>query len=260
MRTRPKISIVTPSFNQGDYIGRTIQSVLDQNYPNLEYIIIDGGSTDNSVEIIKQYSDRLTYWISEKDNGQSHALNKGLRMVTGDIVAWINSDDWYDEGVFELVADLHQRNPDAIILGNCTRHYIGSGRRKFLRPQTPTTLSLLRYWRSNFCPPQPSIFFPASVLRKVGVLDEQLNFAMDLDLWIRMSKTSNFCYVDKNLSHYLIHDFSKSGSGNGFIKFRKEWRKVCFKHVRDVSWKDKVLFYFDFVYHRIFRPDRLAEA
>ncbi|WP_461485736.1 glycosyltransferase family 2 protein, partial [Pedobacter sp.] len=105
----PKISIVTPSYNQGQYIEETILSILNQNYPNLEYIIIDGGSTDHTVEIIKKYEDRITYWVSEKDNGQSHAINKGFEKATGEIFAYLNSDDCYYPNTFWEIANTYVR-------------------------------------------------------------------------------------------------------------------------------------------------------
>jgi glycosyltransferase involved in cell wall biosynthesis len=105
MTNNPKITIITPSFNQGKYIERTIQSVLSQDYPNLEYIIIDGGSTDQTVDIIKKYERHLKYWVSEKDNGQSHAINKGLKYATGDIINWLNSDDYLEPQALNVIAE-----------------------------------------------------------------------------------------------------------------------------------------------------------
>src|SRR5690606_31772171 len=117
----PKISIVTPSYNQGQFIEETILSILNQNYPNLEYIIIDGGSTDNTVEIIKKYEDRITYWVSEKDNGQADAINKGLEQCTGEIFNWINSDDYLAKKSLYSIAIASIYNDNAkIIAGGCT--------------------------------------------------------------------------------------------------------------------------------------------
>jgi len=259
VNSSPKISIVTPSYNQGQYLERTILSVLNQNYPNLEYIIIDGGSTDNSLDVIKKYESKISHWVSEKDNGQSDAINKGFRLITGDIVAWLNSDDWYEDGVFDEIVKNYRTNPLAIWVGDCTRHYVARNKIRLLRPVIPTFESLLRYWRKSFCPAQPSIFFPREALNAAGLLDESLHYAMDLDLWIKMSRRFRFYYVNKNLSHYLIHQDSKSGSGNGFKKFRPEWRSVCFKHLKSASAKDKAFFYADYYYHRIFKPHLLKE-
>lgn len=259
MSILPKISIITPSYNQGQYLERTILSVLNQNYPNLEYIIIDGGSTDNSVEVIKKYESRISYWVSEKDGGQSEAINKGFKLVTGDIVAWINSDDWYEENVFHEIARHYKMNPKGIWVGNCTRHYVTRNKTWLLKPVIPTFTSLLRYWRNSFCPAQPSIFFPREALNAAGRLDESLHYAMDLDLWLKMSRQFRFFYVNKNLSHYLIHEDSKSGSGSGFKKFRSEWRLVCFRHLKLASATEKAFFYVDYFYHRMFKPHLLKE-
>lgn len=115
----PKIHIVTPSYNQGEFLEDTILSVLGQNYPNLEYLIIDGGSTDNSVEIIKKYEDKLAYWVSEKDNGQSEAINKGFKIATGEILGWINSDDMYMPNILNTVSKLMNPENEKLIYGQC---------------------------------------------------------------------------------------------------------------------------------------------
>src|SRR5260370_28877982 len=112
MASFPRISIITPSFNQAEFVERTILSVLEQNYPNLEYIVVDGGSTDGSVDVIRRYQSRIAYWVSEKDRGQAHAINKGLQRATGDIIGYLNSDDYYLEGALARVADCFSREPD----------------------------------------------------------------------------------------------------------------------------------------------------
>ena len=154
----PRISIVTPSFNQGKYIEQTIQSVLNQNYPNLEYIIIDGGSTDNTVEIIKKYETQISYWISEPDKGQTDAINKGFAKCTGDIFNWINSDDYYESGTFHKLAQQFTSDPSVNVV--CGKE-----------------------WGFNDQDPSDKIFFPGSVISstvfetiRVGIIDQPCTF------------------------------------------------------------------------------------
>ena len=123
----PKITIITPSFNQGQYIEQTIRSVLLQSYTNLEYIVIDGGSTDNTIEIIEKYSDFITYWVSEKDNGQSHAINKGLKQATGDVFNWLNSDDYYLPNALLTVGKYFAQNNQLEVLCGCEIHLLQNG-------------------------------------------------------------------------------------------------------------------------------------
>lgn len=183
----PRISIVTPSFNQVQYIEETIRSVLLQGYPNLEYIVIDGGSTDGSVEIIKKYAPWLAYWISEKDKGQSHAINKGFSIATGDILAWINSDDFYEPDIFGPVALSMQHS--SWIVGN-TNQTDENGKVFSTESSNHSSNkifdSCLKNGLSfNFPVAQPSHFWSSELLQKIGFLNERYHYCMDLDWMLR---------------------------------------------------------------------------
>jgi glycosyltransferase involved in cell wall biosynthesis len=244
----PKISIITPSYNQGTFLEKTIRSVLLQNYPNLEYIIIDGGSTDNSVDIIKKYEAKIHHWVSEKDRGQSDALNKGFERATGTIVAWINSDDYFEKGALINVARAFMNSDADVVNGNCIM--VRSNGSTYLDKSGEVTLfRLLQHWNLYFCPPQPSIFFKKELLDKVGRLDVKLNYSMDLELWIRMSIYGKFLYIDQNLSYYVLHDSSKSGSSGGFDKFVPEWRQLSLRYRRYLPLKKWILLNFQHLFH-----------
>ena len=186
----PKISIVTPSFNQGDYIEKTIDSVLSQGYPNLEYIIIDGGSTDQSVQVIRKYERFLHHWISENDRGQSHAINKGMARASGSILTWINSDDRYEPGALTNFVDLFGQN-------DLTGLAVGAGLVRDLTgavvydSKTPTSLEFdcLCGWLSSGGFLQPASAFSQLAWRQCGPLREDVHMAMDLDLWLRITKS-----------------------------------------------------------------------
>ena len=179
----PLVSIVTPSFNQARFLEATIQSVLSQNYPRLEYIIVDGSSTDSSVDIIKKYEDKLTWWVSEKDKGQTDALNKGFAHAKGDILAWLNSDDTYEPDAIWNAVKILQPNPEiGLLYGDA--NFINEGGKvigKFNAAQT----DLKRLREGYVHIPQQASFFRGNLWREVGPLDPSFYFAMDYDLWIR---------------------------------------------------------------------------
>jgi len=204
----PKISIVTPSYNQVNFIERTILSVLNQNYPNFEYIIIDGGSNDGSIEIIKKYEKYLTYWISEKDNGQADAINKGLRRTKGKIVAYLNSDDIYCQGTFVKVANYFCKYPNRdIIYGD---YLIIDSQDNVIKCKKEIAFdyNILLYCFSYI--PQPTVFFKREIFEKIGLFDTQLNCTMDFDYWVRVSRKNKIYYIPESLAAYRIHGSSKT--------------------------------------------------
>ena len=183
MEIYPRISIITPSFNQGKFLEQTILSVINQGYPNLEYIIIDGGSTDGSVEIIKRYSRNIAYWISEKDNGQSAAINKGLTRATGEIVNWINSDDYYEPKALFKVAEGF-RNPEVNIVsgkGRLFKDDVTVGYTKGVDIYEGNLAKSIGWVRMD----QPETFFRKKVIEEIGPLDERLHYLMDRDWWLK---------------------------------------------------------------------------
>ncbi|MEO8085522.1 MAG: glycosyltransferase family 2 protein [Bacteroidota bacterium] len=230
----PKISIITPSYNQGAYIEDTILSVLNQNYPNLEYIIIDGGSTDNSTDIIRKYEHRVTYWRSEKDTGQSDAINKGLVRATGDVIGWLCSDDLYLPGTLHKVAAVFQNSPETVMLHGGSILF-GEGRKEIVKAAEREDL-FLRYF-SVIPFPQPSSFFRRKLIDEQGLLENKLHFAMDYDLLIRAALHYKITPVDDVLSKYRLHNKSKTSSR--LEKFAEEWIKVFSKFLRSVEFGEQ---------------------
>lgn len=217
-----KISVVIPSYNQGEFLEETIQSILDQDYPNLEIILIDGNSTDNSKEIIQRYSTHFKYWVSEKDNGQSEAINKGLERCTGDIATWLCSDDLFMPGALHQVNKLFTSlPPDVGLIHGSSIIFSGN---KTIRINKGNIDDSLENILSGMTFPQPSAFFRRSLLEKTGLLDEKLHYGMDYDLFSKFAIISQFRYVDHCLSKYRLHPESKSVSS--VSKFIDEWSKV----------------------------------
>src|SRR5262245_16828402 len=191
-RPWPLTSVVTPSLNQGKFIEETIRSVLLQGYPELEYIIIDGGSTDGSVEVIKKYEPWLTYWVSEPDRGQSHAINKGWQRACGEILAWLNSDDTYNPGALRCAVEALRDNP-AVGMVYSDMNYIDASSKIIyrLRSQPYEFHKLLL---DNYVT-QSTAFVRREVLDAVGFLDESFNLIMDHELWLRVGRTNAVAYL-----------------------------------------------------------------
>jgi len=230
----PTISIITPSFNQGQFIEETIRSVLFQEYPNLEYIIIDGCSSDNSLEIIKKYENWLTYWISEKDGGQSSALNKGFKMAKGNILGWLNSDDYYPPGSLLKVGKFFAENQECNFLSG-DGEFFGNPSKKInfkINADSYNFYELLKYHNGKYLP-QPSVFFSKNCFSEVGGLDESLKYTMDLDLWLKLSKKHKLNYLPQTLSMLRQHDDAKTIKNNEIAMAEVE--KVIFKHSKDLN-------------------------
>ena len=212
----PKISIITPSLNQGKFIERTIKSVLDQKYPQLEYIVMDGGSTDQTLRILKKYKSRLTYFTGP-DKGQSDAINRGLTMATGDIVAYINSDDYYLPGTFDYITRAFSEKKAKWIIGMCrnvdtngkkTRNYVSLWKGLWYRFPFPVKFKSNILYILNFIP-QPAVFWKRSAMKKIGFFDVSLNFAMDYDFFIRLFKYSSPVITKRELASYTIQKQAK---------------------------------------------------
>jgi len=211
----PKITVVTPSYNQGKYIEETIRSILLQGYPNLEYIIMDAGSTDQTLDIIKKYSAWITYWESKPDRGQSHAINKGFSRASGDIFAWLNSDDYYLPNALYHIANSYIKNKQSYWVGvGSAKRIDGKGRLEMIHVPTATTFQKLIDW-DKYWFMQPACFFSAAIWKDHGILDEDLHLAMDFELWLRFSKQVDFTLVDQVLCVNRNYNETKTRSMRG---------------------------------------------
>ena len=222
----PLVSIITPSFNQARYLEATIQSVLSQNYPRLEYIIVDGGSTDGSVDIIKRYESKLAWWVSEKDQGQTDAINKGFAHATGDFLAWLNSDDTYEPNAIPSVVKFLQTHPEVGLVYGDTNYINEDGRVIGRFPAAQTDLFRLR--RGYIHIPQQAAFFRADLWRTVGPLDSSFYFAMDYDLWVRLAMHSRVKYVPLTWANFRLHTSGKTISADD-----RCWPEMLRVHYRD---------------------------
>jgi glycosyltransferase involved in cell wall biosynthesis len=222
----PLVSIVTPSFNQAAFLEATIRSVLEQDYPAIEYFVMDGGSTDGSHEIIQRYANRLAGWVSEKDRGQTDAINKGFSRATGQVMAWLNSDDTYQPGTIRQAVDYLQAHAEVgMVYGDC--NFInaqGSIIGRFPAAQT----DFHRLQEGYVHIPQQSAFWRADLWRKVGPLDPTFYFAMDYDLWVRLARISRLVYNPVTWANFRLH-----GSGKTITADDRCWPEMLRVHYRD---------------------------
>lgn len=204
----PLVSIVTPSYNQARYLEKTICSVLDQDYPNIEYIIVDGGSKDVSKEIILRYASRLAWWVSEPDKGHADALNKGFAHAKGEILAWLNSDDTYLPGAVSEAVGFLQDHPEVAMVYGDANLIDSQGHRlgRFASRQTDYKKML----RGSVHIPQAATFFRATAWSRVGPLDTTIYYAFDYDFWVRLAKEAPLQYVPKPWANFRIHNDSKT--------------------------------------------------
>jgi glycosyltransferase involved in cell wall biosynthesis len=212
----PRITVITPSYNQAQYIEQTIRSVLDQNYPDLEYWVIDGGSTDGTLDILRKYGSRIN-WTSETDRGQTHAINKGIELSTGEVVAYLNSDDVYEAGALTTAGQFFARHPQAAwVTGKCriidqkgqeVRKAITFYKNMWLHLASYTLLLILDYIS------QPATFWRREVVERVGPFDEALYYTMDYDYSLRVGRHYRLHVIDEYLACFRVHAHSKGGSG-----------------------------------------------
>jgi len=216
----PRVSVITPSYNQGRFIEETIRSVTRQRYPNLEFSVFDGGSTDGTVDILKRHSAELSFWRSEKDGGQAAAINEGFRRATGEILCWLNSDDLHLAKTLSIVADALRESIDqpVIFYGGCEL-FDDRTRKVEMRPALvfdPVLLETVDFFD------QPSVFWTRKAWDAVGPLDEKLHFGFDWEWLLRAAKICRFIRSDAVLSRYRIHSGHKSGTGGA-----RRWVELC---------------------------------
>lgn len=262
----PRITLVTPSYNQGRFLEQTLRSVLDQGYPNIEYIVVDGGSTDDSVEIIKKYADRLAWWASEKDRGQSHALNKGFARASGDLFGFINSDDYLYPGALDAVAKAHAGGANPWLVGWVMTVEEDGGE----LPQLPEKMLCPADWFVRNPVPQQATFWAARFWKDVGPFKEDLRYAFDYEYWLRLRFRGRAepTMIKRCLGSYRLHSSSKTVSQwdafePEFERAREEYlplltgkqrREVRAKRKRKESERHRVLAW------QALKKDNVAEA
>lgn len=240
MKKKTKISIISPSLNQGNFIEETILSVLSQSYENLEYIVIDGASNDQTLSILEKYANKLI-WISEKDTGQTNAINKGIRMATGDIIGYLNSDDILLPNALEKVAQVFQDNPKAMWVtgksliinedGESIRKLITIYKNLHLKTHNFRSLLIADYIS------QPATFWRKEVVSEVGYLDESLHYVMDYEYWLRTYQKFKPIFIDTYLAGFRVHRASKTTEGTHTQRYLDEEKKIIRLYSRSTVWQ-----------------------
>jgi len=236
--TLPRLTVITPSLNQGKYLERALSSVLGQDYPDLEYIVMDGGSTDESPEILRRYADRLAYWVSEPDEGQSWAINRGIERATGEVVAYINSDDYYLPGAFEAALPLFADPGVRWVAGATEYREVDGTLETFWNPRPPSGPRPL-WIRGTWYVPQASSFWRRDVFDEFGLLREDLNYVFDTEFGLRLALGGLYPLTfDRPLAVRYLHEEAKSADRT---RFAREYANVEKQLRRQLIWWERAL-------------------
>ncbi|MDH8701710.1 glycosyltransferase involved in cell wall biosynthesis [Dysgonomonadaceae bacterium PH5-43] len=255
MNKNIKVSIITPSYNQGQFIEHTIKSVLNQTYKNIEYIVVDGGSTDNTMEIVDRYRDKIDIVIHEKDKGQSDAINKGFKLATGTLLGWINSDDVLYPDCVEKLVEKYNAEPDGAVYYNSKLDFIDS-KGNYLKTWNFKIPSRKHLLKTHYFVIQPTSFYSKEILDKINYLDEDLYYCMDLDLWLRLLEYKPIIEVG-NTALGALRDWEETKSNTGNVKFLTDIRKTLLKHGANIwdksvlkTYKESLKFYAPWLFKR----------
>ena len=248
--TIPSISIVVPNYNGGATIDATLRSLIDQHYPRLEILVVDGGSTDNSLEVIRRHEPHITWWISEKDTGQSNAINKGFARATGEIVNWLCSDDVLLPGALHAIASAFVENPDADVVAGSSRVTYPDSRLNWLSIASPLSVELLPCTNRI---PQPACFYRRSMLKRNPPLDETLHYAMDLELWSHfVASGARWHFIPDVLAEMRFSEANKTAVGG--VKITREIETVYKRYVKErvplTFWHRRLRYPLERVRHR----------
>jgi glycosyltransferase involved in cell wall biosynthesis len=217
-KSLPTVSVVIPSFNQGQFIEETIRSIVLQNYPRVEIIVIDGGSTDSTIDVIKKYEPWLAHWVSEKDKGQANAINKGLAVARGEIVTWLNSDDLLLPGALDQLARAYARKSGTFFVSPVEHFLDGSDKSRVFEPCNVSHRELIEFWSGRVRWNDPGTFYTREVLDAVGHIDESYRYSFDYEFVLRVSRRFEATYLPEPTTRFRVHAASKTVSeGDRFI-------------------------------------------